>query len=784
MKTLLKYSLCAALFLCSAQLNAESASESHAPRIATDANIVGDVKDSQTGKHLPFITISIINSVIKTSTDATGHYFLKNLPVGKHRIKASAVGYRSVEKEVTTKAGEILEVNFVLEEENLSLNEVVVSANRNESERKKTTVVVGVLNPKLFAATNAVCLSQGLNFQPGVRMETNCQNCGFSQVRINGLEGPYSQILIDSRPIFSALSGVYGLEQIPVNMIERVEVVRGGGSALYGANAIAGTINIITKEAATNSFSAGYNLEYPGGKTPDHVANFNTSIVSDDNKAGLYLYGSHRDRTGYDHDNDGFTELPELKNTSIGIRSYYRINSQSKLSLEYHNLNEFRRGGNKLNKQAHEAEIAEQLNHDTNGGSLAYNWFSPDGKQRVNAYSSLQHVYRKSYYGGLGGNTTADSLAALNAYGYTSNLTSVSGAQYNMNIDRLLFMPSALTLGAEYQYDMIDDNMPAYRSEALHQKTHVAGFFIQNEWKNSRWAILLGARADKHNLLERPVISPRANIKFNILPDLHLRGSYSSGFRAPQTFDEDLHISFLGGQGVVVQNAPGLKPEFSNSFSASLDYYFNIGRAQANILLEGFHTRINDTFVKVPTTDAEGNPIEERRNGHQASVSGINIEGKIAPSRMLRFQFGYTYQQSFYSEAQAWIDDSKYAPEKRMLRTPDNYGYYSLMLEPLKRLQISATGTYTGSMLVPHMAGYIAESRLESTPQFFDATLKASYDIELNGIDLQLGAGVKNIFDSYQRDFDQGPNRDSAYIYGPGQPRSFFFSIKLGNIGG
>ena len=109
------------------------------------------------------------------------------------------------------------------------------------------------MDTKLFESTHATCLAQGLSFQPGVRVEDNCQNCGFTQVRINGLDGHYSQILMDSRPIFSALTGMYGLEQIPANMIERVEVVRRGGSALFGASAIGGTINIITKEPTRNS---------------------------------------------------------------------------------------------------------------------------------------------------------------------------------------------------------------------------------------------------------------------------------------------------------------------------------------------------------------------------------------------------------------------------------------------------------------------------------------------------------------------------------------------------
>ena len=217
--------------LCNQSLWAEEVKK---PPKGSDANIIGDVKNAKTGEHMPYINISVKNTVLGTSTDATGHYFLKNLPTGKIVLKASALGYKTVEKETEINPNETLEINFILEEESLVLNEVVVSSNRNETNRKEAAVVVGIINPKLFEATNSVCLSQGLNFQPGVRVETNCQNCGFSQVRINGLEGPYSQVLIDSRPIFSALSGVYGLEQIPVNMIERVEVVRGRGSALYG----------------------------------------------------------------------------------------------------------------------------------------------------------------------------------------------------------------------------------------------------------------------------------------------------------------------------------------------------------------------------------------------------------------------------------------------------------------------------------------------------------------------------------------------------------------------
>ncbi|MFT3738902.1 MAG: TonB-dependent receptor [Breznakibacter sp.] len=740
----------------------------------SDTNLVGDVKNKSTGEHVPFIVVAVKNTMIGTSTDATGHYFLKNLPEGKLVLQVSGVGYKSAEREVELKRGQTVELNFEVEEENLSLNEVVVSANRNEINRKEAAIVVGVLSPKLFQASNSVSLSQGLAFQPGVRVETDCQNCGFTQVRINGLEGPYSQILIDSRPIFSALSGVYGLEQIPVNMIERVEVVRGGGSALYGSNAIAGTINIITKEALSNSFTVSHNMEAIGGDGIDHNLSLNAGLVTDDNRGGLYVYGAYRNRPWYDHDGDGFSEIPLLKNNSMGFRSYYRLSNHGKLTLEYHHLDEHRRGGNKFGLQPHEADIAEQLDHDINGGGAAYNYISPNSKNRLNVYVSAQDVARQSYYG-----TGQDP----DAYGQTNGFTAIGGAQWTHNFDYLWLLPAELTMGSEHQYDTMHDEMPGY-DRNVKQTTRVTGFFAQNEWKGKRLSVLLGARLDKHNLLDDPMISPRANLKYNLTENMQWRGAYSSGFRAPQTFDEDLHISAVGGEAKLIRTADGLKAERSTSISTSVDWYKEMGRVQCNLLLEAFHTHIRDVFVLVEMgTDEQGNHIAERQNGHGATVAGINMEGRVMPTRNLQCQFGLTLQKSRYTQPQAWSDDDTVAPEKEMLKSPGQYGYFTLIWEPLRRLSLNATGTYTGKMKMPHFAGYIPNDRLERTPAFADMGLKASYEFLMGqSVGLQLSIGVKNLFDSYQSDFDRGPLRDAGYIYGPALPRTGFVSIKLSNV--
>lgn len=255
----------------------------------SDANIVGHILDKKTGEHLSFINVFLKGTTIGTSTDATGHYYLKNLPEGKYTLVMKTLGFKTVEKPITLKKGKTLEINFEAEEDLVSLDGVVVSANRNETTRRLAPSLVNVLDSKTFETTHATSLADGLNFQPGVRVENNCQNCGFQQVRINGLEGPYTQILVDSRPIFSALTGVYGLEQIPANMIERVEIMRGGGSALFGSSAIAGTINIITKEPLRNSAQISHSLTMIGGDRPDNSTTINASLVTDDHKAGIYV---------------------------------------------------------------------------------------------------------------------------------------------------------------------------------------------------------------------------------------------------------------------------------------------------------------------------------------------------------------------------------------------------------------------------------------------------------------------------------------------------------------
>ena len=746
-----------------------SAGDLSAQRRGTDANIHGHIIHAQTREHIPFVTITIKGTTIGLVADASGHFFLKNLPVGEHTIVAEAIGLETVEQTVRMEAGKTIELNFEMKDATHTMDEVVVSATRNETNKKATATIVNVASAKLFDTTGSNNLAESMAFQPGLRVENTCGNCGAVQLRINGLDGQYSQILLDSSPIFSSLAGVYGLEQLPVAMIERVEVIRGGGSALFGSNAIGGVVNIITKEPLRNSLQLGHTTNIMESGDAEFNTSLNGSFVSDDRRAGVYLFGMVKDRDAYDRNDDGFTDLTSMLSRTLGFRGYYKTSAHSKLTAEYHNISEFRRGGDNIDLPPHMAEIAEQVDHNINGGSLRWNYFSPNSRHFVNLYTSAQGIGRDSYYG-----TGKDP----NAYGETKDFTLVAGAQYSYVFEKCLFLPAQFTVGFEYSYNDLNDHSMGF-SRTIEQTVRTAGLYLQNEWQSEKVNFVIGGRLDKHNMMDKVIFSPRANLRYSPHENVGLRVSYSSGYRAPQAFDEDLHIDAVNNQSSIIELDPNLKPEYSHSFSASADLYHNFGTLQANLLIEGFYTMLDDVFALAKTGEnEEGYIIQTRYNASGAKVRGLNAELKLGIPDVFELQAGYTFQRSHYNEPEEWSDNVEAV--RRMFRTPDHYAYFTASANLTRKFKASLFGNYTGQMLVQHNAGYIEADRSELTPSFWDLGLKLSYNFQLtNTIGLEINGGVKNFLDSYQNDIDRGAFRDSVYIFGPMMPRTFFLGVKF-----
>lgn len=667
----------------------------------------------------------------------------------------------------------------------IRLRQLVVTATQHAVTRSEAPSAVGVIDGSQMEAANAVNLGQALNFSTGLRVENTCQNCGANEVRINGLGQAYSQILIDSRPVNSALAGVYLLDQQPTALIDRIEVLRGGGSALYGSNAIAGVVNVITREPRSNGASVGNTTQFIGNKAWDFSNSFNASVVSENHRAGIAVFGYNRSRQPYDHNGDGYSEVGQLKARMVGFHGYLRTSDFSKLNLEYHNIHDFRRGGDRFDLPSPLAHISEGGEHDIHSASLKWDWLPASGLRHASLFASMQHVDRQSYYG-----EREDDEPIGTAYGYTQDLTLNYGALYSRHFDTLWFLPAEFTAGLEHTLDRLQDHT-LDSPDTLHQHIGILSAYLQNEWKDSRWSLLVGARLDKHTMVDAPVVSPRLNLRYAPTDHLTFRAGYASGFRAPQVYDEDLHVGAVAGELYKITNAPDLRMEQSHSLTGSADYCFHLGDLEADLLVEGFYTRIHDAFVNELLFDdtVSGYMHYERRNADGAEVMGVNVEMTLSPVETMRLQLGGTWQHSMYTgQGKEW-DEGRY--ERRMERTPDFYAYLTGTYTPVRRLQFTATATFTGPMLVYHHeaaeetpagAKHGGEGHIhkEITPSFLDLSLKAAYSIPFGErTELELSLGVQNLLDSYQRDLDSGPERDAAYIYGPTLPRTLFAGAKL-----
>ncbi len=760
--------------------------------------LTGQITSS--GEPVPFAVIYVKNETQGTNADEDGRYILE-VPARTISLIISSQGYRKINKEITIKEGENTELNFELYEDLLGLEEIVISATRNRVERRKAPVVVSTLKPRLLNATQSISMADGLNFAPGVRVETNCQNCGFTQVRLNGLDGGYTQILLNSRPIFTSLIGVYGLEQIPTNIIERIEVVRSGGSALYGSSAIAGTVNVITKDPILNTWEIGSNIAFIDGGALDRNMIFNSSIVSDDLKSGVTLFGTYRNRKSLDVNGDGFTELVELKNTTVGANAFFKPTEKSRISVNLNSIQEYRRGGDQLNLAPQFTNITEELDHDTFIGGADYKMSSKDDSGKFQIYTSVSYTDRGSYYGGLGGGTTAqDSITANNAFGSTRDLAWVNGMQYTKSLNN----NDIFIFGTELNRTSTEDKIPGY-NRLIDQTVNSFGLFGQYEWKPSeKFTALIGARLDNVQVdgqysigeidrsadINQTAFSPRIALSYQLNPALKFRGGYAKGFRASQTFNEDLHISSVGGEPQFVILAENLKTEFSNAFIGSLNYSKNIHVLQLDFLLEGFYTTLINPFTLVSTGAVLPNEsiLEEVRNGSRAKVYGTNFEFGISPNPRWQLQLGGTIQQSKYNTPQVLFETDETQDEsdiviEEFVKNPKVYGYLNASWIPNRKFNIDLTGTYTGSMIVPLVISDTGFLQLNKVKSFFDLNLKLEKHMNLSdSFMITITTGIKNLFNAYQKDFDIGPIRDSDYIYGPNTPRTIFIGLKFGKL--
>lgn len=674
--------------------------------------------------------------------------------------------------------------------------EVVSTATRTERLATEVPIRTELLTPELFVASGAPDLAAALQYLPGARVEANCQNCGTAEVKLLGLGAGYNQLLFDGQPLFSGLAAVYGLEHIPTAFIERIEVVKGGASSLYGPNAVAGVINIIPREPLINQvFVEGTTELIDGEMVYGGVGVFDW--VDPQQRAAASIYGQYRTADAVDLNDDGFSDITEKDFYTMGTNAWFYPSKDSKVSANYAYTWEDRRGGDSFHLAPHETQITEALEHRWHRGGLFYeqdvssNFFFKVG-------GSVSQIERDSYYGGVGdvalpgqpGHDPAVYAAAVEdaklLYGFTE-----STRYYLDSIFTYRFDQHTLSFGAQYKYDDVFDEKRNDRNQPLRTDGTLAassgedpiadgsfdnlGFFVQNEWDPTpEWTVIGGLRADKHSDLDDWVVSPRAAVRYTANPEIILRASISTGFRAPEIFDEDFHIEILDDP-TRTRNAPDLKEESSVSYAAGFIWTPAFADNRLQVDVEIYRTEIEDTF-NVPDivfTDAAGD-FKLRENAGGSTVQGFEANALHRFTDNLSLEVGIAYNDAKFDEAQEVIEGEF---EDRYLENPRWSGTAQLNYTNEEFFDVFLGLVYTGPMIaVNEEEGFLNRD----TDSFFVVDFSVKKHIELgSGEDaphLDVTVGVRNLFDERQDDLPAGPGRDAGYFYGPRFPRSYFLT--------
>ena len=723
--------------------------------------IRGRITEARSNEPLPGTNVVIVGTQYGAATDLNGYYEISAVPPGKYILRASMMGYTPVEKEIVVRHPEkVIVQDFSLREGVLEADAIVVTATGTPHFYKDTPVKTTVISRRLIETRNAENLAEALALQTGVRVEMNCQNCNFTQVRLLGLEGHYSQILIEGDPVVSSLAGVYGLEQIPEEMIERVEIVKGGGSSLYGGSAVAGVINLITRRPSGNKTSLTIrNADIRG--TLDSQIGVTVSRVNKAGNSGAYFFGSLQRRSPMDYNGDGFSEIGKLENQSVGLSWYHHPRRNNELFVHLHHIQENRRGGNKFDLPPHKADIAEAVQSWRWGGTVRWK-HNPTPLLDYKTYFSFAYQRRSSYYG---------ACQDPNAYGKTRNPLYVMGFQVNYKLAGHLF-----STGLQYQREKLDDIAVAYNRIISDVYTDVGVFFQDNIHigRQENAEMIVGVRYDKNSKLSRNIFSPRLGMRIKLSDAMIFRGGFSTGFKAPQIFDEDLHITQVGGEGQIIRNADDLTEERSITYTGGLEYQEVVGDMALRLGVNLFLTRLADTFLLNKQDDPTTDEVEFYRiNGKGATVKGVEVDLGVRLLANTELRAGVTMQKS------QWDEPDPDFHSRTFFRTPPLYGHVRLSSDLTKSLSVFVSASYTGRMWVPHYAGYIPADRLEHSCPFLEIDLNCSYRFKapLTGSNTTLTLAVQNITNSYQSDFDRGVQRDAGYVYGPPHPRRFLLGL-------
>jgi len=726
---------------------------------AQNATLKGRVTDANTGESLAFATVQTTEFSGGTLSDTMG-FFTLQVPKSFEKIKVniSLVGY--VRQSIVLKANE-KEIEIRLAPDESNLKEVVVTGTMKEMRKADSPVPVEVFSPKFFLRNPTPSLFDAIQMVNGVRPQLQCNVCNTGDIHINGMEGPYTMVLIDGMPIVSGLSTVYGLSGIPNSVLQRMEVVKGPAASLYGSEAMGGLINIITKDPAERpELRLDLNGTTYGELNADAAGSLTLGKVKTLLSAN-YFHFTER----WDINDDNFTDVTLQKRLSVFNKWRFERKDNRIASIAFRYLWEDRYGGEmqwEPRWRGTDSIYGESIL--TNRYEIIGNYQLPIENEKVLFSFSFNRHQQDSYYGDV-------PYLADQRIGFGQ-----------LTWERHSWQRHDVLFGTGARYTFYDDNTPATANNNLEnapQRVWLPGVFVQDEWTfNQKWKLLSGLRWD-YDKRHGNILSPRLNLKFNPDDENVLRLSAGSGFRVVNVFSED-HAALTGGREVVFAEA--LEPE--RTWNANLNYtrFQNASFGFVNFDATVFYTYFFNKIIADYDTDPE-KIIYQNLNGYAENM-GFSLNSDWNFMNGLKAVAGFTIMDVSVVEngLREW-----------QIHTPHFTGNWSLSYPVTKwNLTLDYNGHLTSPMRLPVFPN---DYRPEQSPWFsihnIQVTWKGKSGLEIYG-------GVKNLFNFYPREdvimrphdpFDKQANDplnnpngytfDPSYNYAPVQQVRGFVGVRV-----
>lgn len=777
--------------------------------------LAGSIVDVETGEPLAFVNVSVRGTVSGGISGRDGNFYIQNVRAGTHEVAVSMMGYETAIRMVTIRADRTVEIDFELKESVIGMEEVVVTATRTPRYLKDVPIRTEVVTRQSFKDAGACDIYEALEGVAGVRVEQQCQFCNFSQVRMQGLGADHTQVLVDGQPVYSGLASVYGLQQMGTTSIERIEVVKGAGSALYGSGAIAGAINLVTRIPSARP-EAGIAIEF--GEHESRRYDFSASQRF--GNVGLVLFAQKNSGDVIDETGDGIgresvytpDHVSDRVRTDLTSGGFNAIVSDvlgmDQLVIRGRALHELRQGGELYNS---DYDVPEDVYE---------NPFTPGTERIVTDRHEFEMSAKKQFDRG---NDVGVSLSYAHHDRNATNDTfitdyeSVNGELApidllrpylasedlytgNINYSHPVGGKHRLLLGGQFAHNRLEESGmyvvvdeedesygEAYRSTSEKHSTDF-GLYLQDEFvPSSALEFVLGVRYDKHDSEDKfrgsgsvapqgvptveyseSSVNPRAAVRFSPTPGLALRASVGTGFRVPYGFSEDLHLCSGSPR---VWKGGDLEPEKSVSYNLSADYY----ATRYTIGLSLYRTDVRGKIGLVDAGEAASarGYDYEWRNIDDAFVQGLELSGRYEATRSLVIDGHATFASGEYENVREdWIGTEYESNSIHVSRLPQ---YSTGLKAEYRPVGWSAVlgAEVQGPLYIDYYADGDEPTKIKETETYVIVNARVSKHLTE---DLSLFVGGDNLTDYVQ---EEKHTDDAAFMYAPVYGRIFYGGVTI-----